>query len=60
MQEQPRLKSKAFSPSSGGAIGGKIRENDYFQFDQEDITTNITTKVSNMHVRLSPKRAIVM
>lgn len=62
MQEQPRIKSKAFSPSSGGAIGGKNREADYFQFDKsdEDDTTNMTTKVSNMHSRLSPKRAFVM
>jgi|LauGreDrversion4_2_1035121.scaffolds.fasta_scaffold179973_1 hypothetical protein len=31
------------------------------QFDNEDDTTNITAKVSNMHSRLSPpKRAIIM
>lgn len=60
MQEQPKIKAKPFSPSSGGAIGGKIRESDYFQFDQEETTTNMTTKVSNLQGRLSPKRAAVM
>ena len=60
MQEQPKSKPKAFSPSSGGAIGGKVRDGDYFQFDQEETTTNMTTKVSNLHGRLSPKRAVVM
>jgi hypothetical protein len=43
------MKKRTFSPNGGNALlGGKVRENDYFQFENEETTTNMTTKVSNM------------
>ena len=30
-----------------GVSNGKQRESDYFQFEHEETTTNLTTKVSN-------------
>jgi hypothetical protein len=46
------------TPFPGSATnGGKVRDSDYFQFEQDETTTNMTTKVSNMQSRLFPKKA---
>lgn len=37
----------------GGATGSGVGK-DYFQFDSEETTTNLTTKVSNLQSKLTP------